>query len=582
MTNSVYGIALSGLNAARSGLATTSHNIANSGTVGFNRQQVIQNARPSTGGDLGFIGQGVDIGSVQRVYSDFLNAQEQKATSDAAFFRAKSEQIARVDALVADDASGLSSALSIFFSAAQTLSTNPADLSARQNYLSGAETLAARFNGLNTVMDDLRLATNLKVSDTVQQINDASTQIAKLNEQIVNATSQTFNGSPPNDLLDQRDKLIMNLSEQIQLTRVNMGDGSVNLFMSNGQPLVVKEAAFKVQTQVDPSDPKNLLVGSTINVNGQPRLIAFEPNQLGNGALAGFLSFRENELTQYQNTVGLLAARVGQAVNDIQTAGVDLDGNAGQALFRFGASANFYQDISRVVPNLNNSTANPTAIQFREIDLSKIEPGEFEVTIIGGQPQYRELGSTGPFVAASFVSNPAGDYYEIRDNTSAPLLSFTMSNTTPTDGDRFILMPTREAALNISAALKRPALVAASEAPSVLVPTPGVGNNVNILAVTKLQNQRTLFQSDNSAGVSISDGFNQLVSRVGNKTREFNVAFESRSAVLNQTIEARDGLSGVNMDEEAANLLKYQQAYQASGRVISLSKEMFELVLNIF
>jgi flagellar hook-associated protein 1 len=298
--------------------------------------------------------------------------------------------------------------------------------------------------------------------------------------------------------------------------------------------------------------------------------------------LAGFLSFRENELTQYQNTVGLLAARVGQAVNDIQTAGVDLDGNAGQALFRFGASANFYQDISRVVPNLNNSTANPTAIQFREIDLSKIEPGEFEVTIIGGQPQYRELGSTGPFVAASFVSNPAGDYYEIRDNTSAPLLSFTMSNTTPTDGDRFILMPTREAALNISAALKRPALVAASEAPSVLVPTPGVGNNVNILAVTKLQNQRTLFQSDNSAGVSISDGFNQLVSRVGNKTREFNVAFESRSAVLNQTIEARDGLSGVNMDEEAANLLKYQQAYQASGRVISLSKEMFELVLNIF
>ncbi len=577
MTNSVYGIALSGLNAARSGLATTSHNIANSGTVGFNRQQVIQNARPSTGSDLGFIGQGVDIGSVQRVYSDFLNAQEQKATSDAAFFRAKSEQIARVDALVADDASGLSSALSIFFSAAQTLSTNPADLSARQNYLSGAETLAARFNGLNTVMDDLRLATNLKVGDTVQRMNDASTQIAKLNEQIVNANSQTFNGSPPNDLLDQRDKLIMNLAEQIQLTRVNMSDGSVNLFMSNGQPLVVKEASFKVQTQVDPSDPKNLLVGSTINVNGQSRLIAFEPNQLGNGALAGFLSFRENELTQYQNTIGLLAARVGQAVNDIQTAGVDLDGNAGQALFKFGASANFYQDISRVVPNLNNSTSNPTALQFREIDLSKIEPGEFEISIIGGQPQYRQLGSTGPFVAASFVSNPAGDYYEIRDNTNAPLLSFTMNNTAPTDGDRFVLMPTREAALNISANIKRPALVAASSATN-----PSIGNNENILAVTALQNSRTLFKSDNSAGVSISDGFNQLVSRVGNKTREFNVAFESRSAVLNQTVEARDGLSGVNMDEEAANLLKYQQAYQASGRVISLSKEMFELVLNIF
>ena len=105
MSNSVYGIALSGLNAARSGLSTTSNNIANSNTVGYNRQQVIQQARPSTGSDIGYIGQGVDIASVQRVYSDFINAQEQKATSDAAFFGAKAQQIARVDAMVADDAS---------------------------------------------------------------------------------------------------------------------------------------------------------------------------------------------------------------------------------------------------------------------------------------------------------------------------------------------------------------------------------------------------------------------------------------------------------------------------------------------
>lgn len=577
MSNSVYGIALSGLNAARAGLSTTSHNIANSNTVGFNRQQVIQQSRPSTGSDIGFIGQGVSIASVQRVYSDFINSQEQKATSDAAFFQAKSQQIARVDAMVADDASGLSSALSIFFGAAQTLTTNPADLAARQNFLSASETLASRFNGLNTVMDELRGATNLKVRDTVEQLNNATSQIASLNNQIVTALNQTSNGGPPNDLMDRRDKLILQLSEQVQTTRVDMADGSTNLFLANGQSLVVGPTQFKVQTQVDPQDPQNLLVGMSTKVNGQERLLAFDADSLGNGALAGFLSFRQDELTEYQNTIGLLAARVGQAVNDIQTAGVDLDGNPGNALFSFGSSGNFVDDISRVVPNVNNSTANPTEISIRGLDLSKLSAAEYEVQIVGGVPRYREAGSDAAFVPANFVADPGGDYYEIRDPAGAPLLSFQLDNAAPQEGDRFILMPVREAALNMRTAIDRPSEVAASSAVN-----PSIGNNENILGIAALQNSRTLFQSNNSAGVSISDGFNQLVSRVGNKAREFNMAAESRETVLNQVADSRDALQGVNMDEEAANLIRFQQAYQASGRVISLSKELFDQILQMF
>lgn len=576
MSNSIYGIALSGLNASRSGLTTTSHNIANANTVGFNRQQVVQQSRPSQGGDIGYIGQGVDIASVQRVYSDFINSQEQKATSDAAFFTAKAQQISRLDAMVADDASGLSTALSYFFAAAQQLSTTPADLAARQNYLSASDTLSSRFNGLNTVMDELRTATNLRVQDTVAQLNDATTQIAELNDRIVAVSAQTFNGGPPNDLLDKRDALIMQLAEQIQVTRVNMEDGSVNLFLGNGQPLVVKTTPFQVSTEVDPSDPQNLLVGTTQQINGQDQLISFDSAALGKGALAGYLSFRDNELSQFQNTIGLLAARVGQAVNDIQTAGVDLDGNAGNPIFSFG-SGGLIDGISRVVPNINNSTANPTEATIRDIDLSKISGADYEMSIIGGVPRYRELGSTGPFVAATLVPDPGGDYFEIRDPAGAPLMSFQLDNATPQEGDRFVLMPVRDAALNMSTVVTRPVEVAASSATN-----PSVGNNQKILAVTALQTSRVLYQSNNSAGVSISDGFNQMVSRVGNKTREFTIAAESRESVKNQIIESRDALSGVNMDEEAANLIKFQQAYQASGRVISLSKEMFEQILGIF
>lgn len=126
-------------------------------------------------------------------------------------------------------------------------------------------------------------------------------------------------------------------------------------------------------------------------------------------------------------------------------------------------------------------------------------------------------------------------------------------------------------------ALSKPNEVAASSTTNA-----SVGNNENIKAINALQNQRTLFQSNGAAGVSISDAFNQLVSKVGNKARELKVSADSREVLLNQVVETRDALSGVNMDEEAANLLKYQQAYQAAGRVISLSKEMFEQILQIF
>ncbi|MCQ8897358.1 flagellar hook-associated protein FlgK [Limnobacter humi] len=576
MTNSVYGIALSGLNAARSGLSTTSNNIANSNTVGYNRQLVVQQARPSFGSDIGYIGQGVDIASVQRVYSDFLNSQEQKATSDSAFFKAKSEQISRVDALIADDSSGISGALSNFFAAAQTLTTNPADLPSRQNFLSAADSLAGRFNGLNNVLDELRNATNLRVKDTVAQVNDATAQIAQLNDRIVAAGSQTFNGGQPNDLLDQRDKLIMDLSQQVQVTRVNMADGSVNLFLGNGQPLVVKTTQFPVSTQVDPSDPKNLLVGTTQTINGQQALIPLKADTLGMGALAGYLSFRDNELNQYQNTVGLLAARVGEAINNIQTAGVDLDGNAGNPLFKFG-SGSFLSGISRVVPNVNNSTTNVTNMTFKSVDLSKISGADYEVTIIGGQPQYRELGSTGSFQPATLVPDPTGNYYEIRDPAGAPLVQFQLDNATPQEGDTFTLMPVRDAALNMTSAITRPNEVAASSATN-----PSVGNNDNIRDIAALQTSRTLYKSNNAAGVSVSDAFNQLVSRVGNKARELQVSSDARDTVLKQVTESRDGLSGVNMDEEAANLIKYQQEYQASGKVISLAKELFQQILEMF
>lgn len=626
MSNSVYGIALSGLNAARSGLTVTSNNIANVNTSGYSRQTLQQGQRETAFLGGNYFGQGVDVTSVRRSYSDILSSQEQRATSDAGYFDAKFQQISRLDSIIGDDASGLSTALSDFFNSAQVLSTSPTDLSARQNFLSAASSLASRFNSVNNVMDELRAATNLKVEDTVQKINDAANQIVSLNTRIIAASSQSFNSSPPNDLLDQRDLLVKQLSEQVQVTPVKLEDGGINLFLANGQPLVVRDKAFPVTTSQDPADRSNLLVGTNIADSSSPTgktLVEFKAGTLGLGALSGYLEFREQELAEYQNTLGLMAANVAFTVNDLQAQGIDLttlEANANNPvanpltgesrsfsnIFGFeGANYTrnggltfdqnitarrelFLNSIAKVAVDPNNTNQTRT-INISQMDFTKMSPVDFEIRVEGGNVRYRELNSGDQFVD---LPNTGAGPYTITDGSGNPLIEFSFDDAAtgadaPVDGDAFVLYPVRDAAKNIRATKLRPDAVATAIAPNSVDPTSTKtqvysGDNDNALRFASLQTQRNLYQGDGSSGVSLSDGFNQLVSKIGNKTREFEVASESRNAVLAQAESTRDAMSGVNMDEEAAQLIQYQQAYQASGRVISLSKEMFELVLGIF
>ncbi len=611
MSNSVYGIALSGLNAARTGLTTTSNNIANVNTPGYNRQEVQISARPGNFMTGAFIGQGVSVDTVTRVYSLFIANQNVQATSEAKFFDAKSEQIARLDSVIANNASGLGTAMSEFFASAQTLTNVPSDLPSRQNFLSSAEALATRFNALNSVITDIRDATNIKVTAAVDTINGLSRQIAELNQQIVSENNKSFNNAPPNGLLDKRDELIRQMAEQIQVTRVDLNGGEVNLFLANGRPLVVQQSSFEVQAQRDPSDQENLQVGALLpDGSGNDVLVEFKPGTLGGGALSGFLEFREKELAEYQNQLGLIAAEIALNVNEIQARGVDLTdldaGNLntpGDPVFGFVGSTNFTNmqanllSISQVVINANNTSG--AALTLENADFSRLPPKDYEIRIdAGGTPQFRVKNSNDAFqnltvpTAADIANGFTGDFV-IRDNNPAnsAMLSFSIgAGVLP--NEQFTIYPTRGAARNVFVTMTDAAQIATATRNGQVAgldPATGVtkainpakGDNDNALMFAELQTVRVLQQGGGSRGVTVGNSFSQLVSKVGNKTREFQIASESRNEILRQTAEVRDSFSGVNLDEEAANLLKYQQSYQAAGQVISLSKELFELILNV-
>ena len=261
MADSVFGIALSGLSAARAGLSTISHNISNANTAGYSKQEVIQNAASPQGFGYGFMGQGVQVTEIRRNYSDFLSSQMTQAKSESAFFDAYNNQMKRVDTLMSDASSSLNEPLNDFFSSVQDLTTRPNDGATRQNVISSATALTGRFSSLSNALSDLRSATNQQVTGAVTSINEVIGQIVDLNKQIVVSYNQGNGTTPPNDLLDKRDGLIQQLSGFVQTTVVKQDDGAVNVFLGNGQAVVVRDQKFPLTVERDPQNPEDLLVG---------------------------------------------------------------------------------------------------------------------------------------------------------------------------------------------------------------------------------------------------------------------------------------------------------------------------------
>ena len=226
MAGNLLNIGKTGLFAAQAGLATTGHNISNAHVVGYSRQVVVQSTMIPQDYGYGFVGNGTQVADIKRYSDEFLNVQVRNAQSTSSALNAYATQINQVDNLLADPTSGLSPALQDFFKAVQDVSSNPAEIASRQALLANGEALAARFQGMNGRLEELRQGVNSQIVSNVTVINSYAQQIASLNDQISAATTGT--GSQPNDLLDARDQLVLDLNKQIKATVVRGDNNSIN------------------------------------------------------------------------------------------------------------------------------------------------------------------------------------------------------------------------------------------------------------------------------------------------------------------------------------------------------------------
>lgn len=331
MGSSVLNIGVSGLTVAQAGLLTTSHNIANASTPGYNRQQAIQSTNEPNYTGVGFFGQGASVTTVRRMYNEYLTNQVLGAENNVGELDMYLQETKQIDNLLADTNAGLSPALSSFFQAVQQSAADPSSVPARQSMLSMAQGLAARFKSIDQRMGEIRDGVNTQLISEGALINGYAQQIAELNQRIVISQASGAD-QPANDLYDQRDLLVRELNKQVRVTAVPQGDGSTNIFIGTGQPLVVGTTTYTLLTDTASEEDSSRVSVRLKAPSGDS--ITIPEDLLQGGALGGLLRFRSETLDPAQNSLGKIALALAMDFNRQHQMGIDLTGAAGVEFFK--------------------------------------------------------------------------------------------------------------------------------------------------------------------------------------------------------------------------------------------------------
>ncbi|MBL4798528.1 MAG: flagellar hook-associated protein FlgK [Oleispira sp.] len=444
----LLAIGISGLKAQQTALAVTGHNITNAGTEGYSRQTVNfnENTPQFTGGV--WTGNGVSVDSIQRVYDQFLTEQMQRDTSIFNEFDTLSLNASQIDSLLADSGTGIQPGIERMFGALQSVVDDPSSLPARQVLISEANGLVDRFSSISDRLNDQSEIINGQMEVIAGQISTIGSAIAELNEQIQFALAAS-NGSPPNDMLDQRDRLITDLAVLVSVETVEQDGSGVNVFIGNGQALVVGNNANEILAQAGSTDPSR--VGLYFRKGDSIQEITA---QITGGQLGGILEFREKILEPTINALGRVAMSITDTFNQQHYLGIDFEGSKGGDFFKdINSPSNTYL---RVQGDSRNEKPNDRLVSVHITDSSKLTtdnyrmefpgPGDFVFKVYNDKTG-EELSSTA--LTGLLPQTIEVDGFEIR-----------LEAGTFQAGDKFLITPTRSGAGDIDIRITRPEEVA--------------------------------------------------------------------------------------------------------------------------
>lgn len=621
--SSVLSTGTSALLAFQRALATTSHNVANIKTPGYSRQKVdFATANPQNYG-YGDVGNGTRITDVRRVADQLAISRLLDGSGELARLKQLSTMADRVDAMFSDASTNVAGVWSNFFDSVSGLSSNASGSADRQNVLDSGKTLANRFQQLNTQLNNLNGEVNNGLIAGATEINRLAQEIAQLNGSI---GSNAATAAP--DLLDRRGQLIANLVGYTGGNAVMQDGGIMNVYTAGGQALVVGTTASKVTTVTDPYQPERLQLA----LESQGQKITIDGKTLG-GQIGGLLEFRNTVLTPAQAELGKLAIGMASSFNDVHRQGADLYGNMGGDFFTIGNP--------RVTANSSNTGTASMSASFG--DLSKLDGQNIVMKFDGTQWQATraDTGATIPMTGTGTAADPLvlNGVSLVMSGTPAKDDRFLLQPTAGVAGSMEVAItdtsriaaaaPIKGSAAMANTgtgkltgvkvtdagnpALRNPAAIVFTSATEYTIdgvgpntytagqtitangwsfvldgapkqgdtftigPTPaGSSDNSNALLLAKVEQAKTF----NDGTITLSGALGGLTTQVGAAARSAEYSLMAQQVITDQAQAARDSISGVNLDEEASDMLRLQQAYQAASQLISTADTMFQTILG--
>ncbi|MGI2030047.1 flagellar hook-associated protein FlgK [Endozoicomonas acroporae] len=548
----VNHIGLSGVNTADILLNNTGHNIANAATPGFSRRQPVLITQQSHWGGLQNQLGGVRVLYLMRVSNDYLNDQVFRASASQSMADSFAIPMVQLDQLLGREDTGLTQLLNGFIGNLQRLETRPESLPLRQQWLGSAGQLVDRFHTLGQQLQVISQQQTSQISNVITEANRLGAAIADLNKQIIESNGSNHKISDGNcaDLLDQRDNLINQLSEQVSVEVYRNSNNAVNLVIPSSQgaiPLIIGTQYFDLSINPDAADPMNPDV--MVNIPGVA--VSVTP-QLGR--LAGLQKLHRDGLMPVINQLGRMAVVLASEVNSQLELGVDLAGDKGKPLFQDINSTSAMQQ--RVLPS---TVAGTEALTVAIDDISRLVPSEYQLVFTASdQCRVTRLSDGQSFSGSLTAATP----FTI-DGLTIHLTG------TPAINDQFLLTPWRHEATQLSIVLNDPEQLAFAAQSS------GPGDNRNLLALLGCLNGYSASSPD------VLEANILLQSSVANQTASAVRQQKTSQSLYQAAVAEREGLSGINLDEEAANLLRFQQFYQANARLLRTSQMIIDELLAV-
>jgi flagellar hook-associated protein 1 len=628
MSSSMLNIGISGLNAAQVALSTVSNNIANASTSGYSEESVQQVESVTQSNGLYTIGSGVDVVAVQRAYSQYLTSALWSSNSSLQSATTTNSLTSTLNSLLSNSGN-LQTALDNLYGGFSNVANSPSSSSVRQATLGDASSLAGVYNTLGQQLSQQSTQVNQQIGDTVTSINNLSSQIATLNGQIA---AQTGTSGAPNSLLDQRDNLVQQLAGMTGISASTNSDGSISVYTSAGETLVSGAQSYALSSGANQYDP-----GSTDVFDSSGNDVT---SQLTGGTLGALINYRNTVLEPAQNALGQSAIALASSVNAQQAQGLNLNGQQGQAIFSVGSptvlpstrNSSGGATISASVSDVSQLTTSDYVLTYTGTGTGT---NGWSLSTSTGQSVALTANANGTLSAAGLtfsVSGTAqtGDSYEIEPTRNAATsLSVSMtdpsgiaaaaaltataatSNTgtgvagavsvtntgnanllsgatitfgaggtyTITDGAGNTTNGTYTAGQPIAAdgwSVNLTGTPASGDSFTVAANTNGLNSNANALALASLSDTGVL----DGGKTSVVTSYSNLTTQIGDAGSQASSDLTTQTNLYNQAASNQQSLAGVNLNQEAANLVQYQQAYQASAQVISTAQQLFTSLIT--